>query len=112
MNSKPKTHAERAATASTVGDEARAGQSVERPTENASNRRLVQSVDDVLTLLTWAAAYDRITRRRLEAEAWLETLRGHPVEAVKHAITEHYSGSRYPVMPSDIIQIIEEGNES
>lgn len=63
----------------------------------------------MLALLAWAAGYDRIERGRYEAEAWLELLHGLPVADVKDAITEHFRSSRYPVMPADIIRIIEEG---
>ncbi|WP_427870569.1 hypothetical protein [Leucobacter luti] len=106
------THAERAALRATAGDQARVGQSVTPAPDRPLDRRpAIQQWEDVLAVLTWAAGYDRIERGRYEAEAWLEVLRGLAVEDVKNAITDHYRRSRYPVMPADIIQTVEEGQD-
>lgn len=104
------THAERAALGATAGDQARVGLPVTLAAESPANRLpAIHGSGDVLTVLTWAAGYDRIERGQYEAEAWLEVLRGYEINAVKLAITEHYRGSRYPVMPADILHLIEEG---
>ncbi|WP_024356708.1 hypothetical protein [Leucobacter chironomi] len=105
-----KTHAERAALACTAGDQARLGQSVTLTGSEAADRRpRVASQKEAFELLAWAAAFDGRERGPYEAAAWAEALHGRPCEAVKDAITEHYRRSRYPVMPANVIEIIEEG---
>ena len=109
---KPQTWAERAALGATEGDRARYGSEVTLGSESRSDRRAeVHTVDDVLALLTWAAGFDRIKRGRMEAEAWLSILAGFDGAEVRRAITAHYRGSRFPVTPADIVEIIEEGIE-
>lgn len=104
------THAQRAALGDTAGDHARVGQAVTPTQESASDRRpRIVVWPDALAALTWAAGYDRIERGNYEAQAWFEVLQGLPFADVKAAITEHYRRSTYPVMPANIIQIIEEG---
>lgn len=104
------THAERAALGLTAGDLARVGREVVPASDDAADRRLtVQSVDDVLALLTYAASFDDTKRGRFQAAAWLEVLRGYPVDDVRDAITEHFRHSRYRIMPADVIEILEEG---
>ncbi|WP_336653054.1 MULTISPECIES: hypothetical protein [unclassified Leucobacter] len=105
-----KTHAERAALACTAGDQARLGHSVSRTDSDAADRipRVVFH-EQAFELLAWAAAFDGRERGPYEAAAWAQALHGQPYEAVKDAITEHYRRSRYPVMPANVIEIIEEG---
>lgn len=105
-----KTHAERAALGTTAGDLARVGQSVTlADSEAVDGRPRIEESLDAFRLLAWAAAFDGRERGDGEAFAWLEILRGLVIEDVKTAITEHYRNSRFPVMPADVIQIIEEG---
>lgn len=104
------TSAERAALGATAGDHARAGQSVTRAGESAADRRpVLETWQQTYAVLMHAAAFDARERGELEARAWLKALRGLPIDDVEQAITQHYRTSRFPVMPADIIQIIEEG---
>lgn len=95
----------------TPGDIARSGSQVAPVDESASDRRAaISTVEQVLALLTWAAAFDRIERGRFEAEAWLAALEGFGLETARAAVTEHYKRSRFPVTPADVIEIIENGD--
>ncbi len=60
-------------------------------------------------VLMHAAALDGRQRGEYEAKAWLKALHGLPIDDVEQAITHHYRTSTYPVMPANIIQILEEG---
>lgn len=107
----PQTHAERAALGATAGDRERVGQAVERVEESAADHRpVIRGWRDTFNLLALAAAFDGKERGQFEAEAWLTVLRDAPIEDARAAITQHYRGSRFPVMPADIIQILEEGD--
>lgn len=113
MGSDNRTHAERAAMGATAGDRGRAGQSDERAQEIVSDRRpAIRTWRDTYNLLALAAAFDGRERGEYEARAWLKVLDGFPIEDTEQAITEHYRSSRYPVMPADVLQIIEEGPRS
>lgn len=63
----------------------------------------------MLAMLTYAAAFDRIERGRFEVLAWIDALEEFEPADVKAAITTHYRQSRYPIMPADVIRLIEEG---
>ena len=104
------TFAERAALGRTAGDLARSGQDVVAVQESAADRRpAIQDQATMFALLAWAAAFDQKERGQIEAQAWLEALRGLPVEDVRAAITEHYRTSTFPIMPAHVIRILEEG---
>ena len=104
------TYAQRAAMADTAGDRARVGQSLAPTRESASDRRpVIGRWEDTFQMLALAAAFDGRERGRFEAEAWLKALRGYVIDDVEKAITAHYRRSRFPVMPADVIEIIEEG---
>ncbi|UOQ58120.1 hypothetical protein MUN78_04540 [Leucobacter allii] len=107
----PLTHAQRAAFATTEGDRVRALQPVS-PLGPTDERPLIQDARDCYRLLAWAAALDGRDRGEYEAAAWWEALApfGFAFEDARIAITRHYTRSRYPVMPADIIQIIEDGD--
>ena len=106
----PMTHAERAALGATEGDQARSGQDVATRSESGSDRRpRIRSWRDTFNLLALAAGFDGRERGEYEARAWLRVFDGYVIETVENAITEHYRASRFPVMPADVIQIIEEG---
>ncbi|MFD5599204.1 hypothetical protein ACFWHR_04020 [Leucobacter sp. NPDC058333] len=109
------THAERAAAGRTAGDQARIGQALSPTDSEAADRRArVSSPDDCLRLLLWAAANDQRERGPGEATAWFEALQPYEFafDDVKAAITKHYRRSTYPVMPANVIQIIEDGIEA
>lgn len=104
------THAERAALAATAGDLARAGQAVALADESAVDERpRLTTWEQMYALLMHAAGFDGRERGEYEARTWLKALDGFAIEDVEQAITEHYRRSRFPVMPADVIQIIEEG---
>ena len=110
MNSEHRTHAQRAALGDTAGDRGRSEQSLSSIEEPPADRRpAITTWEHTFSLLALAAAFDGRERGRYEAEAWLKVLRGVAIEDVEKAVTEHYRSSRFPVMPADIIQIIEEG---
>ena len=109
------THAERAAAGCTAGDQARVGQALTLTGSEAADRRpRISSPGDCLQLLMWAAANDQRERGPGEAAAWFDALRPYrfAVADAKAAITEHYRRSTFPVMPANVIQIIEEGVQS
>lgn len=109
------THAERAATGCTAGDQARVGQALTPADSGPSDRRpRIGSPGDCLQLLMWAAANDQRERGPGEAAAWFDALYPYQfaIADVKDAITEHYRRSTYPVMTANVIQIIEEGEQS
>lgn len=104
------THAQRAALGCTAGDQSRAGQSVTlHRSEVADRRPRITTWKHTFSLLALAAGFDGRERGQYEAEAWLRLLNGYVVADVELAIEAHYSVSRFPVMPADVIQIIEEG---
>ena len=104
------TYAQRAAMSDTAGDRARVGQALTPLAESASDwRPVISTWEHTFQLLALAAAFDGRERGRYEAEAWLKALSGHVIEDVERAITAHYRRSRYPVMPADVTDIIEEG---
>lgn len=112
MHSEPEhlTHAQRAALGCTVGDQSRAGQSVTLHSPEAADGRLrITTWKHTFSLLALAAGFDGRERGQYEAEAWLRLLEGYFVVDVERAIESHYSVSRFPVMPADVIQIIEDG---
>lgn len=112
MNSQgePRSHAERAAMGPLAHDGAFPGGLAVVGAESASDRRTgVQSEGEMIVVLSWAAGHDGRERGPLEAKVWLEQFRGFDMQELRQAITEHYRRSRWPVMPSDVHEIIEEG---
>lgn len=110
--SDPLTHAQRAAMGVTDGDQARAGQAVAQAAPNASDHRpRITEPSHALALLTWAAGFDGRERGRFEADAWFAALEGVVIEDARAAITEHYRRSRYPVMPADVVDHLEGGEQ-
>lgn len=95
----------------TAGDLARVGQSVTLADSEAADRRpRIRQWQDTFNLLALAAAYDGRERGQYEADAWLRLLNGFAIADVEKAIEVHYSTSRFPVMPADVIQLIEDGS--
>lgn len=105
-----KTHAERAALGATAGDKARAGQAVTLADSDAvDGRPRLTEWGQMFALLIPAAAFDGRERGEYEAKTWLKALEGFVIADIEGAITEHYRRSTFPVMPANVIQIIEEG---
>lgn len=107
------THSQRAAMGATAGDIARAGQALAPVDESAADRRpMLETWEQMYALLMHAAGFDGRERGEYEARTWLKALAGLAIGDVEQAITEHYRHSRFPVMPADIIHIVEEGDHS
>lgn len=106
------THAERAAAGCTAGDQERIGKSITlADSEAADSHPRIAEWEQMFALLLHAAGFDGRERGRYEAETWLKALRGFVITDVELAITEHYRRSTFPVMPANVIQIIEEGEQ-
>lgn len=103
------TSAERAATGSTAGDMARAGQAIEVAPESRLETIVRVSPENIGALMTWATAHDGELRGPLEGEAWLEHVGGIPFAEAKEAVTEYFRQSRWAIRPGDVMSIIEEG---
>ena len=102
------TYAQRAALAATAGDQDRSRYEVApRVSEPADARPRLSSVDEMLALLTLAAAHDGQRRSRYEAAAMFEILREYAIDDVRAAIIAHVRRSRYPVRTADIVELIE-----
>ena len=104
------THAERAAMGCTAGDQERVGQALTPADPGASDRRpRISTWQQCLALLLIPAGIDGRERGEYEAKTWLRLLSGYVIEDVENAIYEHYRRSIFPVLPANVIQIIEEG---
>jgi hypothetical protein len=61
---------------------------------------------DAAEVLGVAAAFDRRTVGRADAEAWADTLNGIRLEDAMQAVKNHYASSREFIYPSDVLAIV------
>lgn len=61
---------------------------------------------DAAEVLGVAAAFDRRTVGRADAEAWADTLNGVRLEDAMQAVKNHYASSREFIYPSDVLAIV------
>jgi len=103
------TFAQRAALGATAGDRDRAAYELAPyRSEAADDRPRLRTEEEMMALLTLAAAHDGQRRGAFEAKAMLEVLREYAIEDVRAAILAHVKRSRFPVRTADIVELIEE----
>jgi hypothetical protein len=66
------------------------------------------TIDEVVDLLTTAAAYDRRTVGEADAIAWHAAIGDLPFEDSRAAVVAHYRESREWLMPADVRQRVKE----